>query len=150
MTDSTVPEVLEQVTARAYDLYAPSATVGVPRIVPAAWHSIKPTRKGGNVDTIEPKVTFNMDLANGRTSLRFCYEASAVLADDGHIYADATAQLEGMTDDDEWMWETVEEWSNRLFDAGYYVMWDAGDVVVFDLRPFTDDERESFFDTMAY
>ena len=102
------------------------------------------------MDTIEPKVTFNMDLANGRTSLRFCYEASAVLADDGHIYADATAQLEGMTDDDEWMWETVEEWSNRLFDAGYYVMWDAGDVVVFDLRPFTDDERESFFDAMAY
>ena len=93
---------------------------------------------------MQPEVVFNMDLANGRTGARFCYEAAAVLN-------------EGIGDDDwkiltnetEGFFDIVDEWTNRLEDAGYAVLWDAGDVVVWDLRMFSDDESESFYSELG-
>ena len=93
-----------------------------------------------------PTVVFNMDLANAPTSERFCYEAAAVLdqnvsEDDAAILSDRFGEFVG---------EVVDEWTSRLEDAGYCVLWNAGDVVVFDLRPLTDDERDAFYESISY
>jgi len=92
----------------------------------------------------EAPVVFSMDLANAPTSERFCYEAAAVLgqtigADDAAILSDRFG---------EFVDEVVTEWTDALESAGYAVRWDAGDVVVWDLREFSDDDREAFFDEM--
>jgi hypothetical protein len=92
-------------------------------------------------ETIEPEVVFNMDLANGRTSLRFCREASAVLDR-------PSSELDDMDEDYEFLDEVVNEWTSALESAGYAVRWDAGDVVVWDLRPLTDEQREEFYETL--
>jgi len=94
---------------------------------------------------IEPDVVFNMYLANGSTSARFCYEAASVLGLD--IQPDDITELE-LGEDSEYISEIVDEWTTKLSDAGYYVWWDAGDVVVYDLRPLSDDEREQFYSEM--
>ena len=53
------------------------------------------------------------------------------------------------TDDElEQRGEIIDEWTNALDSAGYYAHWDAGDVVVFDLRPLSDEDREAFFDSI--
>jgi len=92
----------------------------------------------------EPEVVFNIDLANGPTSERFCYEAADVLDLD---VSDKDA--EDLRNDEEYTSEIVDEWTDRLESAGYAVRWDAGDVVVWDLRPLSDDERDAFYDEMV-
>lgn len=89
----------------------------------------------------EPKVVFNMDLANAPTGERFCHEAAAVLG----IEDDVTENL----NNEEELSELVDEWTSQLESNGYYVWWNAGDVVVWDLRPLTDDERDEFIEEMC-
>jgi hypothetical protein len=97
--------------------------------------------------SVEPTVVFNMDLANGKTSARFCYEAAQVLG------LEITGDDPQMVEDDPEDWSDllssiVDEWTEALNEAGYYVWWNAGDVVVYDLRPLTDEEREAFNEEM--
>jgi hypothetical protein len=91
----------------------------------------------------EPEVVFNMDLANGLVSERFCYEAMYVL---GTTMSNEDA--DHLSNRTEFESEVVDDWTGQLENAGYYVWWNAGDVVVFDLRPLTDDEREEFYKEM--
>jgi hypothetical protein len=95
---------------------------------------------------IEPPVAFNMDLANAPTGARFCREAADVLNvpsyEDEHILRPEEADPEELD-------EMVQMWSDRLFEAGYYVWWNAGDVVVWDLRDLSDADRDAFEDGMA-
>lgn len=93
---------------------------------------------------IEPEVTFNMDLANGPTSQRFCYEAASVLG----LNVSEDDETELANHDAEFADEVVEEWTGRLESAGYAVRWDAGDVVVWDLRDFSDEDRDAFYEEM--
>jgi hypothetical protein len=97
--------------------------------------------------TIEPEVCFNMDLANGRTGARFCYKAAAVLGVDADQFFREQYGLNELTDDRdaEDLDDIVQEWTDKLDAAGYYVKWDAGDVIVWDLRALSDDEREQFY-----
>jgi hypothetical protein len=99
----------------------------------------------------EPDVVFNMDLANGSTSERFCREAADVLeVNDMPVdYDPETCFSEVDEYDAEALDEIVDYWTDRLYQAGYWVRWDAGDVVVWDLRTLTDDEREVFFEEMT-
>ena len=90
-------------------------------------------------------ILFNMDLANGPTSERFCREAAAVLGKE--ISDDDKADLDSPTP--EYVSEMVQEWTDALDEAGFYVRWDAGDVVVWDLRGLSDDDREAFYDAMS-
>ena len=90
-----------------------------------------------NMDSVP--VLFNMDLANGPTSARFCAAAAAVLGEE------LTGQDSADLDAGEWVHEIVAEWTDRLSDAGYCVFWDAGDVVVYDLRGLSDDQRDAFY-----
>lgn len=95
----------------------------------------------------EPEVCFNMDLANAPTGARFVYEAMNVLGareDELDLSADGE-EWSGELDDHPYLSEIVDEWTDKLDAAGYYVRWDAGDVVVFDLRAFTDEEREEWY-----
>lgn len=92
---------------------------------------------------IEPPVVFSMDLANGPTSERFCYEAMYVL--ETTMSNDDASDLACRT---EYVDEIVQAWTDRLECAGYYVSWNAGDVVVFDLNGLTDDDREQFYSEM--
>jgi hypothetical protein len=94
---------------------------------------------------IEPPVAFNLDLANGKTNDRFCYAAALVL--DETIDQDVEDAL-GFGSDDEFADEVADEWEAKLFAAGYYVRWDAGDVVVWDLRGLSDEDRERFYEQM--
>jgi hypothetical protein len=94
----------------------------------------------------EPEVVFNMDLANGRTGARFCYEAADVLELD--VSEEDATDLRNETDS-EYVSEIVDEWTARLETAGYYVVWNAGDVVVWDLRPLSDDEKDEFIERMS-
>lgn len=92
-------------------------------------------------EIVTPDVAFNMDLANGHTSARFCYEAAAILGleidqDDAEILEDPYG---------EFVSEVVDAWTSALESAGYAVNWDAGDVVVWDLRPLTDAQQETFY-----
>jgi len=98
------------------------------------------TNTNDTTNSIEPPVVFNMDLANGPTSVRFCYEAADVLGVDPY-----GRDLHVPLEDDEFTNEIVDEWGDALERAGYYVRWDAGDVVVWDLRTLTNDEREAFY-----
>lgn len=93
---------------------------------------------------VEPEVVFNMDLANGPTTERFCWAAADVL---GFDLSQAAAPA--MPTGDEWDSEIADEWTSRLEDAGYGVWWDAGDVAVWDLRPLSDEERERFWDELV-
>jgi hypothetical protein len=93
--------------------------------------------------TPEPPIEFNMDLANARTSARFCYYVAAM--DDVSMAPQLRAELDATDDDDEFVDELVDEATDALFDAGFYVRWDAGDVVVWDLRQMSDDERAAFY-----
>jgi hypothetical protein len=87
-----------------------------------------------------------MDLANGPTSERFCREAAAVLGIDAD---DDISDAFDPTSMDELEDEIVQEYDEKLFTAGYYVAWDAGDVVVWDLRGLSADDREAFYDAMS-
>jgi hypothetical protein len=91
-------------------------------------------------EPIEPPVCFNMDLANAPTSERFCYEAADVLG--------VQSPDEGVFDDPEFVDEEVQYWTDRLHDAGYYVWWSCGDVVVWDLRTLSEEDREAFYEQM--
>ena len=91
--------------------------------------------------TVEPEVVFNMDLANGPTSVRYCIMAADILDARDTLPPDLSENME-------WLNEIVEEWDDKLFAAGYYVWRSCGDVVVYDLRPLTDDEREEFYKEM--
>lgn len=95
---------------------------------------------------VEAPILFNMDLANARTSARFCHEVASM--DDVSMTDDLRAELENANDDDEFVGEMVDDATSALFEAGYYVTWDAGDVVVFDLRDLSDDDRETFYSEM--
>ena len=99
-------------------------------------------------EPIEPPVLFNMDLANGSTTARFCYEAADVLGlpvnvEDQEIL---DAYEAGDAEGGEFAHEIVEDWSNLLQEAGYDVRWDAGDVVVLDLRNLSDEERDRYYE----
>ena len=104
--------------------------------------------------TIEPEVVFNMDLANAPTGLRFCQEAFETLRSMGQLPAleerkpyELSSWMEEDETDPEMLSDAIDYWNDRLSDVGFYAHWDAGDVVVFDLRPFSDEERESFFES---
>jgi hypothetical protein len=86
-------------------------------------------------DVDKVPVLFNMDLANAPTSERFCREAAACL--------NAEFDEDGWSE--EFASEIVDEWSDKLASAGYCALWNAGDVVVFDLRALNEDEREAFY-----
>ena len=93
-----------------------------------------------DVETVP--VAFNMDLANAPTGERFCYAAADVLCgdvttEDAAILADACGEFRD---------EVIQEWTDALDANGYYVIWSCGDVVVYDLRELSDDEREAFYD----
>jgi hypothetical protein len=89
-----------------------------------------------NMDSVP--VLFNMDLANARTGARFCVAAA-------HVLDSVDTLPPELGDDMEFLDEIVTEWTDKLDSAGYCVFWDAGDVVVYDLRGLTDDEREEFY-----
>lgn len=93
----------------------------------------------------EPEVTFNMDLANAPTSERFCYEAAAVLGQEV-----SSEDAEELSEDNrsEYVSEVVDEWTDKLENAGYVVRWDCGDVVVYDCRDFSADELDAFCEEM--
>lgn len=91
------------------------------------------------MQTIDPPVCFSMDLANGDTSERFCYEAMYVLET-----TMSNEDARELASHGEFAYEVVQEWTDRLASAGYYVWWNAGDVVVWDLRELSEDEREAF------
>lgn len=102
-------------------------------------------------NAIEPEVVFNMDLANGPTSARFCYAAAAVLEQLPDVFGSLSTESEefqSALDDPEALGELVDSYTSALEDAGYCVRWDAGDVVVWDLRPLTDEQREAFYEEM--
>jgi hypothetical protein len=80
-------------------------------------------------------IAFNMDLANGPTSERYCFAAAELLGSD-----------EQVNDDPEFLDEEVRHWDDQLSDAGYFVHWDAGDVVVWDLRELSDEDRDAFME----
>ncbi len=85
-------------------------------------------------------ITIKMDLANGPTGERFCYAAAEVLGTG--VSEDDARYLSG---GGEFASEVVQEWTDRLDSSGYAVFWDAGDVIVYDLRGLSDDEREEFY-----
>lgn len=91
---------------------------------------------------IEPEVTFNIDLANGPTAYRFCREAANVLGIEWNDEYEECAldELDG---------DAVHHWSEVLENAGYYVWWDAGDAVVWNLEPLSDDDRDEFIEEMC-
>jgi hypothetical protein len=93
--------------------------------------------------TVEPEVVFSMDLANGPTTERFCYEAMQVL---GTTMSNNDARE--LANDGEFADEVCQEWTERLEDAGFFVWWNAGDVVVYDMRPLSDMEQEQFLAEM--
>jgi hypothetical protein len=95
--------------------------------------------------TPEPPIEFNMDLANAPTSARFCHYVAAM--DEVSMAPELRAELEIAEDDDdiESVHGLLHEAEDVLFAAGFYVRWDAGDVVVWDLRQLSDDEREAFY-----
>jgi hypothetical protein len=96
-------------------------------------------------DFVNTPVAFNMDLANGPTYERFCYAAFAVLQDDGVVGVLDPDGPEFQADKDEWLGELVDSYEDALTDNGYCAIWNAGDVVVYDLRGLTDDQREQFY-----
>lgn len=96
------------------------------------------------VDLDRVPVAFNMDLANGRTSLRFCYEAAALL--ELSPKGDVMIELDTLDDDSEFLGDVVEEFNGRLANEGFAAFWNAGDVVVFDLRELSDEERDEFYE----
>lgn len=88
-------------------------------------------------------VAFNMDLANAPTSQRFCREACdlmGLLVDDSWFINEDDDTDENYADS-----EYVDWIGDQLAMRGYCALWNAGDVVVFDLRNLSDDDRESFF-----
>lgn len=85
-------------------------------------------------------VAFNMDLANGSTSKRFCRQVASMF--------DEETDVDDPTFTEEFVSEEIDVWTNRLFREGYYVRWDAGDVVVWDLRELSEDDRETFYNEM--
>lgn len=95
-------------------------------------------------------VVFNMTLANGDTSARFCEMAAAVLEieldDIDRAYLDRRM---GAYDGGN-VSEIVQKWTDRLDDAGYSVHWTCGDVVVYDLRGLSDEEAEEFWEIVAW
>lgn len=97
------------------------------------WITREPPESSFDVDKVP--VLFNMDLANGPTSERFCREAAACL----------NMEFEEAEWSEEFSGEIVEEWTQKLADAGYCALWQAGDVVVYDLRELSEDDRESFY-----
>ena len=103
-----------------------------------------------DTNLIEPPVCFSMDLANAPTLVRFCYEAAAVL--DLEINDEDRAILDayeaGDLETGEFAGEVGEDLESALFSAGYYVRWDAGDVVVWDLRTLSDEDRDAFYEQM--
>lgn len=89
-------------------------------------------------------VAFNMDLANAPTSQRFCREACdlmGLLVDDSWFINEDDDTDENYADS-----EYVDWIGDQLAMRGYCALWNAGDVVVFDLRNLSDDDRESFFE----
>jgi hypothetical protein len=96
----------------------------------------------------DPEVVFNMDLANAPTTARFCFAAADVLGQ--KIDPADRAILEAYESQDfsysESADEICKEWDSRLWDAGYVIEWNAGDVVVWDLRPLSPDDRDAFLD----
>jgi hypothetical protein len=93
----------------------------------------------------EPTVIFNMDLANGHTSARFCYEAASVLGEELSL-SDQTNLVDPWG---EYVGEIVDEWTQKLEETGYmYVWWNAGDVVVYDLRGMSEEDVEDFYKEM--
>jgi hypothetical protein len=90
--------------------------------------------------SVEPEVVFNMDLANGPTSERFCREAASVL---DYEWKDSDEERTQEGPD-----EAADYWTQELSDAGYYVWWSAGDVVVYNLNNLSDEDRETFLSEM--
>ncbi len=39
----------------------------------------------------------------------------------------------------------MDEWNDKLSEAGYCALWNAGDVVVYDLRELSDEAKEAFY-----
>jgi hypothetical protein len=98
-------------------------------------------------------VLFNMDLANGPTSLRYCQEAFDVLRSIDKL-PDLNERKEyevasftyGEECDPELVSDAVAYWDDQLSAAGFYSIWNASDdVVVFDLRALPDDQRGEFY-----
>lgn len=79
-------------------------------------------------------VAFNMDLANAPTGVRFCIQAATMLDEVDTLPPDLSDYMEDLG-------EVIYHWEDRLADAGYCAIWNAGDVVVYDLRALSDDER---------
>ena len=99
-----------------------------------------------NTEAIEPPVVIMMQLANGPTGERYCREvAEGILngvVDDTYFYDD-----EG-NPSDEFVSDYIDWLDNQLHMLGYYVWWDAGDVVVYDLRGLSEEDREAFYEQM--
>ena len=95
----------------------------------------------------EAEVFIKMDLANARTSARFCHEVASIA--EAPLTDELRSELAGADDDAEFIGEMVDDATQALETMGLAVLWDAGDVVVWDLRPFTDEEREAFWNELA-
>lgn len=89
---------------------------------------------------ITPPIAFNMDLANAPTGKRFCRAVASMFGEE--------TDVDDPTFAEEFVGEEIDVWNNRLSSAGYYAWWNCGDVVVYDLRELSDDERDAFFDSM--
>lgn len=98
------------------------------------------------MDVREAEVFIKMDLANARTSARFCHEVAAIT--DAPLSDELRAELAEADDDAEFIDEMVDDATQALEAMGLAVLWDAGDVVVWDLRPFSDEERDAFYEEM--
>lgn len=96
------------------------------------------TEPDGGFDVETVPVAFNMDLANGSTSKRFCRQVASMFGEE--------TDVDDPTFAEEFVDEEVQDWTDRLGKEGYYAHWSCGDVVVFDLRNLSDDDRESFFE----
>ena len=99
-----------------------------------------------NTQAIEPPVAIMMQLANGDTRERWCREVCTGIlnsvVDDTYFYDD-----EGEPSMD-FVSEYIDYLEGQLSMLGFYTWWDAGDVVTYDLRTLSEEDREAFFEQM--
>lgn len=99
-----------------------------------------------DTQVIEPPVVIMMQLANGDTRERYCREVCASIlnsvVDDTYFYDDeGEPSMEFVSEYIDWL-------DGQISMLGYYAWWDCGDVVVYDLNGFTEEEREAFYEQM--
>lgn len=139
--DGTAPHLLRKVAEQIAAGYTERGILDVNGNTVGAWSLV--TTDPFSVTNVP--VLFNMTLANGSATERFCIEAAATLRDVFHV--PCLDEVLNITDEDE-LSDLIDTLNDRIGEAGGYVHWTAGDVIVYDLRNLEEEEREAFFESI--